>query len=484
MSLTCALLATLLQQWARRYLRITQKTDDPQRRARIRELMLQGSKKRLPLRLMLELLTALLHAAVFLFLIGFVIYLFYFNRSVGMTVGVAVGICVLLYLWISFAPIVFRDSPYYTPLSSIVWVIWMGVIWLGLLLRYSAASCSQNPETFPDIRPSLYKYYQRITKGITKEVEDMAQSHASHLDTSVISGTFNTLDDDLDMEQFLAAIPGFYNSDKVNRDLHNFERLNSKQLPASIISFLDHSLSSDVLSESSKQERIENCLKAINSDSLLLECTFRQALLSTSHSTVFKCIDFVHLTLAQSHDNDTKPRVRQYAQCVVAVAINRISDYDDKWTAIIQRHLGLPESRMNAYRSQSESVRLCNLIYLIRQFKLNPARLRERGDFGPEGVWHNSLTEARRLKVASAAPELQQEFCTLWNELVDVAQCRVHVNEAARLNIIHILSVIRDVFIPLHGGVEFPPVAYRTPTNDNLLASARFYPVCAAASHR
>ncbi|KAI0252039.1 hypothetical protein BJV78DRAFT_1282032 [Lactifluus subvellereus] len=488
MSLTCALLATLLQQWARRYLRITQKTDDPQRRARIRELMLQGSKKRLPLRLMLELLTALLHTAVFLFLAGFVIYLFHFNCVVGAIVAVSVGTCVSLYLWISFAPIIFRDSPYYTPLSSLVWVISMGVIWLGLQLRYSAALSTRCPEAVPKIRQSLQKYYQRITKGITKEVEDMAQSRSSHLDTSVISGTFNTLDGDRDMEQFLAGVPGFYNSVKVNKDRYNFERLNSKQLPASIISFLDHSLSSDLLSESSKQERIENCLKAIHSNPLLLECTFRQALLSTSHSAVFKCVDFVHLTLAQSHNNDVDPRVREYARCVVAVAINRISDYNDKWTGIIQRHLGLPESRMNAYRSQTDSVRLCNLIHLIRQFKLNASRLRERGDFGPEGVWHNSMMEARRLEAANAAPELQHEFCALWNELARVAKGQEPepvAPQTARLNTMHILSVIRNVYIPLHGVMGFLPDEYhdRPRDDDDLLESAPSYPVCHDPNH-
>ena len=35
-SLTCALLATLLQQWARRYLKVTQSRYNPHKRARIR----------------------------------------------------------------------------------------------------------------------------------------------------------------------------------------------------------------------------------------------------------------------------------------------------------------------------------------------------------------------------------------------------------------------------------------------------------------
>ncbi|KAI9465054.1 hypothetical protein BJY52DRAFT_1104814, partial [Lactarius psammicola] len=114
-SLTCALLATLLQQWARRYLRLTQKWNDPQKRAQIRELMRQALKKPVHLRWMVELLPTLLHISVVLFLAGFVVYLFTFNHLVAELVGACAGTSLLLYLYISLAPIYSRDSPYYTP---------------------------------------------------------------------------------------------------------------------------------------------------------------------------------------------------------------------------------------------------------------------------------------------------------------------------------------------------------------------------------
>jgi hypothetical protein len=44
-SLTCALLATLLQQWARRYLKITQPRYSPHKRARIRAFFAEGVEK-------------------------------------------------------------------------------------------------------------------------------------------------------------------------------------------------------------------------------------------------------------------------------------------------------------------------------------------------------------------------------------------------------------------------------------------------------
>ncbi|KAI0264153.1 hypothetical protein BC834DRAFT_826764, partial [Gloeopeniophorella convolvens] len=73
-SLTCALLATLLQQWARRYLRVTQPRYSPRKRARIRAFFAEGVEK-LGLPWTVEALPALLHIALFLFFVGLVVFL-------------------------------------------------------------------------------------------------------------------------------------------------------------------------------------------------------------------------------------------------------------------------------------------------------------------------------------------------------------------------------------------------------------------------
>ncbi|KAI0246123.1 hypothetical protein BJV78DRAFT_1135867, partial [Lactifluus subvellereus] len=68
--LTCALLATLLQQWARRYLRITQPPRySPHKRARMRAFFAEGVDK-LHLPWVVEVLPTLLHLSLFLFFSG------------------------------------------------------------------------------------------------------------------------------------------------------------------------------------------------------------------------------------------------------------------------------------------------------------------------------------------------------------------------------------------------------------------------------
>ncbi|KAI0259665.1 hypothetical protein BC834DRAFT_786210, partial [Gloeopeniophorella convolvens] len=73
-SLTCALLATLLQQWARRYLRLTRPARALHKRARIRSFMRQGVDK-FYLPSVVEALPGLLHVSVFLFFAGLAIFL-------------------------------------------------------------------------------------------------------------------------------------------------------------------------------------------------------------------------------------------------------------------------------------------------------------------------------------------------------------------------------------------------------------------------
>ncbi|KAH9080212.1 hypothetical protein EDB83DRAFT_2284158, partial [Lactarius deliciosus] len=68
-SIACTVIATLLRQWARRYLHITQEPRGPHHRARIRELVAQGVERE-QLQRMSLVLPGLFHLSVFLFLSG------------------------------------------------------------------------------------------------------------------------------------------------------------------------------------------------------------------------------------------------------------------------------------------------------------------------------------------------------------------------------------------------------------------------------
>ncbi|KAI9434060.1 hypothetical protein H4582DRAFT_2101151 [Lactarius indigo] len=81
-SLTCALLATLLQQWAQRYLKATQPRYGPHKRAQIRAFFAEGVEKFL-LPWAVEALPTLLHASLFLFFAGLVVFLWNVHPTIS-----------------------------------------------------------------------------------------------------------------------------------------------------------------------------------------------------------------------------------------------------------------------------------------------------------------------------------------------------------------------------------------------------------------
>ncbi|KAN0130549.1 hypothetical protein V8E53_011635, partial [Lactarius tabidus] len=119
LSLTCALMATLLQQWARRYLQIIQRNHAPHVRAHIREYFSRGARK---FRIfgLVELLPSLLLVSVFLFFAGLVVFAFLANNIVAYITLALVGFCFLAYILLTVTPLLSPDCPYYTPLTSIL----------------------------------------------------------------------------------------------------------------------------------------------------------------------------------------------------------------------------------------------------------------------------------------------------------------------------------------------------------------------------
>ena len=120
LSLTCALIATLLQQWARRYTETPKFSNMLRHRARVRSLLVDGTKLyKIPL--IVEILPTLLHLSVYLFLGGLVIAFHTVHKTVAIAVDAAVGVSGLAYVALSILPCLDVKCPYRTPISKILW---------------------------------------------------------------------------------------------------------------------------------------------------------------------------------------------------------------------------------------------------------------------------------------------------------------------------------------------------------------------------
>ena len=121
-SLICALSATLVEQWARKYLQATYVKPAPQQRARLSAYLFEGIEK-YKMSAIVETIPMLLHISLFLFFAGLVALLHNVNRAIQcLCLGMLV-FCSALYFFVTLLPIIQLSSPFSTPFSTLLWTI-------------------------------------------------------------------------------------------------------------------------------------------------------------------------------------------------------------------------------------------------------------------------------------------------------------------------------------------------------------------------
>ncbi|KAH9038193.1 hypothetical protein EDB85DRAFT_2287606 [Lactarius pseudohatsudake] len=230
LSLSCALLATLIQKWARRYLDHTQHRSAPRRQARVRAYMSEGVEK-FRLSQAVEAMPLLLHMSVFLFLVGLIDFLLPINDTVAFFTLGCVAIFSLTYTILTLLPTLRLNCPYHTPLSGITYNCFqlsaLGFfsstrtiegIFHGFLLttwRWTNRSFSSTPwhtklREILDEKVSTYR--KRFSHGLRCRVELSAMEASSRVDASALHWVLTTLDEDEEFEDFASRMPGVFNS--------------------------------------------------------------------------------------------------------------------------------------------------------------------------------------------------------------------------------------------------------------------------------
>jgi hypothetical protein len=210
LSLTCALIATLLQQWARRYIETPKSSNVLRHRARVRSLLLVGTKLyQIPL--IVDILPTLLHLSVYLFLAGLVIIFHTIHNTVAIAVDVAVGVSGLAYLALSILPCADVRCPYRTPISQILWypchaslsfaAPFLDRCLLGLRKLFNQPIQSSGL--------SVSNHWQYVTYGLEKSIFHRAVTTLRDGDRGRVTWLFNqlALGDRHTFLKFAASIP-------------------------------------------------------------------------------------------------------------------------------------------------------------------------------------------------------------------------------------------------------------------------------------
>jgi hypothetical protein len=271
-SITCAVLATLLQQWARRYLKkVTQTRYSLDKRARIRTFFAEGVEMSL-LPWVVEALPMLIHVSLVLFFAGLAVFLWNVNLTIFKVVLSWIGVCTALYGCTMLTSLVRPGSPYNTPLTPLVLAVSFVVIAYVIFVPFAICFllcglcwlCIVG-DRMPKWLLKLNSHFKRMGPMIEHVLEpEMAALESPELDARALMWTFGRLDEDHEQLRFFSGLPGFHSSKVLKEPLRALGDSQKRQILTAIIGFLDRTFSSDLLQDHVKRRRVDICTKAID----------------------------------------------------------------------------------------------------------------------------------------------------------------------------------------------------------------------------
>ncbi|KAH9983423.1 hypothetical protein BJV74DRAFT_797411 [Russula compacta] len=442
-SLFCALLATLQQRWARRYLRLTQPQVAIHKRARIRSFFAEGVT-RFQVPVAIEAIPALLHVSVFLFLAGLVISLFSIHHTVAYVVLAASTGGAMVYTVITVMPVIYHDCPYTSPFTAPAWYISRKVA-LGLLyitnnvvdLVWRCTGSARKSAKSP-LHGKLESYKTRLSKSMTKAANDAAMHSDSQMDARALGWTLDRLDEESELEEFAAGIPGFARSLEVKDTasiLQNAQKYNSlyRSLYRHIVMLLVRAAKpwlipdSKRLPEPVRQRRMAICLEALYYIPDAIEQVLeRVAYHDTKKVTAFfsPILQSVESWLIAERLAVPNKRIDQNvtigAQCVAAVFATRLPGEEAR--PILMRHLKIQKSDANTldhYLEHFDSLLLTNLNRFLKTTALPYIDKLEMEKFDIMII--STVHIIKQLKWTHATDELRLEFETLRAKVKSIA---------------------------------------------------------------
>ena len=503
MSLSCALWATSLHQWARRYIRLTQPARcSPEKRARMRAFFANGvDKMRIPWAV--EGLPTLLHLSLFLFFGGLGIFLFNVDQEVFIFVVSWIGLFSIVYGLITLLPLFRYDSPYNTPLSMPAWFLYARVQYVALkvlvfiisliyiFIRLFAFIISkvlsfitskrywkQIDEYLEQIRGYLIWGYEtwhshssgRMSGGVEKKARETVEEQSSEIDIRILGWTIRALGDDDSLEKFFEAVPGLLNSKLVKHLKRDFPETHLKTFWGTLSGFMSRTSSSNSVTESVKSRRVVICRDIISKIPCSTSFSYRLYLHPHFDQAPVSMERLQAMARWFTHKNYN---VADHARVEVANRLARMKECDDDWIAAASDTCGIAahDLRDNIAHLR-ENVLLATLIHVSRQ-------LSRRGhSYEYKAAERVGILD--KFDIRHTLPMLRRDFCTLWNELVQEAKKHENLSLYA-----DILWRIRQYYIILHQGTDAAPTAFSAFTGDSPLGdNPSSYPLCDIASHR
>jgi hypothetical protein len=321
MSLSCALLATLLQQWTRRFVQVADAPYNTEKRALIRAFFADGVD-RFGFAAAVEILPAQLHLSIILFYIGLVDFFGNINHTIayfllGLGVYAALG-----YALLTIVPLFYPNSPYQTPFTPFVWFI---IEATPLVIHWLRPRTRAVQNAIDDRRA-------KIQKGMRNALELYAykspgQAYFRALEWMVGS---LALDEDDKLVDFLDGLPGIFQT-KDGRPEEKIEE-GLEQLVKPVIEKLLMTCRPGFLPEDIRVQRLTACLGAVWCFSTTIDRHFEAVWGQWAHPTnnPWGTLSIETWETATNMTADRKPLTAIKAHCIQALVA--VMWRKGKWT--------------------------------------------------------------------------------------------------------------------------------------------------------
>ena len=372
-----------------------------------------------------------LHLSLFFFMAGFLIYFFNINHDTFYAVVWWVAIVTILYILYTVVPIFIPEELLFTPFSGLAFRVYIFFpyavsrffFWIKPVRHFSIGA--RMGDHYHDLQ---HRYSKGFTEGKTKSAEKAASKKSRSIDTEVLGKILLTLDEDRALGVFFDAIPGFCNSHLVQQPLDDGI---GADMQRSLAGFLDRTFSSTLVPQPVRSDRVITCLNAAYS--ALGPGAVSEILHNFSEGHNDEELQSIARRHYKGNDNDDyiSPNTRRIATCIIACTQAR----GHEWFMLVTEVLGVPEHVFRSYHAdgRGDSVLLAILIHVTRE-ALRTGRLKR-----------DILESLSLFDVRNTLPQLQHDFCALWNEVVQEAR-----NERTSNVFSQILAAIRHLFTTLH----------------------------------
>ncbi|KAH9014086.1 hypothetical protein EDB85DRAFT_2123780, partial [Lactarius pseudohatsudake] len=394
LSLNCALSATLMQQWARRYRELAQRRGAFHRRGRMRAYIFDGIN-RFGLARAVATMPKLLHTSVFLFFAGLIEFLFPIYTPVAYTALGCIMVFALAYANLTVLPNIYLNCPYATPLSGFTWRISQfsvfGLLWTilkieGLFRRSLSKLWSLSDQHVPEpdglkkwrdmLENQIEIRRQWFSQGMRKSVESSAYRADSTVVTSALVWTLSALDEDKEIEDFAARIPGFFDSRVVSDATLAVLPLMSHQpntdpiFGTRLYDLLKTCIpGTSTLEEKMRKNRLRVCMKCLWSFAKAYNQLGSSQVLPSYFTVALASPEITRLVRSEEDSS-----IRMIGRCVGAMVVHKLAADIDSRTVLVSHAeleclsaiLGTDGRRgVELLLSQPGAVALANIISLV-----------------------------------------------------------------------------------------------------------------------